>query len=488
MGELLVGDSPLFYLLGEKGYFFMAKRSNAIDMTQGSPVKLMLRFALPMMIGSVFQSLYHMVDSAVLGRYVGSEALAAIGSSSSSVHMLLMLATSITSAVSIVISQQIGSGNKEKIRTGMVSTIYLTVIVGVLLGLISFFVARPLMNLLGTPENIIDGAVTYIQLIGGLCIVSFTYNSASSILRAIGDSKTPLICLILCSVLNVILDLLAVIVLHMGVAGVAIATLISQAISAVCCILYMFKKYPMLRISTKDLKPDLKVTLEIFVMGAQMALQSALLSVGMMVITGVINSYGSNVVAAFTVGSNVQNLAAMLFSNFAFGFSVYVGQNYGARSIERIQRGVREIFLLVGGLTLIATTLSIIFARFLVGLYIKSEEIEVVQASLSFVRIQACFFPFLGWIWLYNSTLKGMGKITITMISSFVELGSKIGLSILLPILMGSYVGIWYAAPIGWILGIIPNVIYYYGGFWKKSLKKLMEKEEAEKAKAASEP
>ncbi|MBQ2667450.1 MAG: MATE family efflux transporter [Clostridia bacterium] len=462
----------------------MAKKSAAIDMTQGSPISLMLRFALPMMIGGVFQNLYHMVDSAVLGRYVGSEALAAIGSSSSTTHMLLMLATSITSAVSIVISQHIGSGNKEKIRSGMVSTIYLTVVVGILLGLISLVAARPLMNLLKTPDNIIDDAVLYIQFIGGFCIVSFTYNSASSILRAIGDSTTPLIFLIICSVLNVILDLVAVIGLNLEVAGVAIATLVSQAISAVLCILYMFKKYPFLRISVSDLKPDMKETFNIFFMGAQMALQSALLSVGMMVITRVINGYGSDVVAAFTVGSNVQNLAAMLFSNFAFGFSVYVGQNWGARNMERIQRGVRDIFLLLGGLTLFATLLSQIFARFLVGLYVNAEEVNVVAASLSFVRIQACFFPFLGWIWLFNSTMKGMGKIPITMASSFVELGSKIGLSILLPILMGSYVGIWYAAPIGWILGILPTAVYYYGGFWKKALKKLIEKDAADKAKA----
>ena len=230
----------------------MAKNSKAIDMTQGSPVSLMLRFALPMMIGGVFQSLYHLVDSAVLGRYVGSEALAAIGSSSSSIHMLLMLTTSITSAVSIVISQQVGSGNKEKVRSGVVSAIYLTLIVGASLGLISFLAARPLMVLLETPENVIDGAVTYIQFIGGLCIVSFTYNAASAILRAIGDSKTPLVCLIICSVLNVIFDLIAVIGLQMGVAGVAAATLISQVISAAFCIIYMFKKYPMLRISFSD--------------------------------------------------------------------------------------------------------------------------------------------------------------------------------------------------------------------------------------------
>lgn len=462
----------------------MAGKSKALDMTQGSPIKLMLRFAVPMMIGSIFQSLYSMVDSAVLGRYVGSEALAAIGSSSSTTMMLMMLATSITSAVSIVISQFVGSNDRAKIRAGLVSTIYLAVGVGAVLGLASLFGARPLMKLLGTPDNIIDMSVLYIQLIGGFCIVSFAYNAVSSILRALGDSTTPLIFLIICSVLNVVLDLAAVIGLNMKVEGVAIATLISQAISAILCTVYMFHKYPVLRITKANLKMDVKITMRIFIMGAQMALQSAMLSIGSMVITSVINSYGSDVVAAFTVGSNVQNLATMLFSNFAFGFSVYVGQNYGARAINRIKRGVREIFLLVGVLSALATALALIFSDFLVGLYVNAEEVRVVEASLSFVHIQAWFYPFLGWIWLYNNTLKGMGRIGITMVSSFVELGSKIGLSILLPILMGSYVGIWYAAPIGWILGLIPDVVYYYGGFWKKKMMAETEKEQRQAAAA----
>ena len=187
----------------------------------------------------------------------------------------------------------------------------------------------------------------------------------------------------------------------------------------------------------------------------------------MMAITRVINGFGADVVAAFTVGSNVQNLAVMLFSNFSFGLRS--ARLFGARQAERIRRGVWEIFLLVGGLSALASALSLIFAEPLVLLYVKPEETQVIEASLSFVRIQSWFFPFLGWIWLYNSTLKGMGKIGITMISSFVELGSKIGLSILLPIWLG-YTGIWFSAPIGWILGLVPDLIYYYGGFWKKAL------------------
>lgn len=450
----------------------MAQKSSALDMTKGSPIKLMARFAIPMMIGSVFQAMYTMVDSAVLGRYVGSEALAAIGATTSTTGFLLLLATSVTSAVSIVMSQYVGSQDKVKIKSGLVSAIYLTVGLGIVLGALGFFLARPLMNLLGTPDNIIDMSVTYIKLLCGLGICTFAYNAVSSVLRALGDSKTPLIFLIICSILNVILDLIAVIGFKMDVDGVAWATLLSQAISAAGCIVFMFKKYPELKLTKSDMSPNVKVMGKIFVMGAQMALQSAMLSVGMMVITRIINSYGSDVVAAFTVGSNVQNLAVMLFSNFSFGFSVYVGQNYGAKNALRIKKGLNQMLLLVGGITLVALALSQIFANFLVGLYVKPDETAVIEASLSFVRIQSCFFPFLGWIWLYLSTLKGMGKITVTTISSFVELGSKIGFSIVLPMIFGSYVGIWYAAPLGWILGIIPNAIYYYSGKWEKDFTK----------------
>lgn len=442
--------------------------TQALDMTKGSPVKLMICFALPMMVGSIFQALYSMVDSAVLGRYVGADALAAIGAASSTTAFLLMLATSVTTAVSIVMSQYVGSRDEEKIRSGLSATLWLTLAVGVVLGIASVLLAGPLMHLLDAPENVADMSVQYIRLVCGFCIASFAYNAVASILRALGDSRTPLIFLIICSVLNVVLDLLAVIVLGMGVDGVAIATVLSQAVSALGCTAYMLGKYPQFRLSGRDLMPEGRVMTRILGMGGQMALQSSLLSVGMMVITRIINSYGSDIVAAFTVGSNVQNLAVMLFSSFSFGFSVYVGQNYGAKDMPRIRRGLNEMLLLVGGISLFACVLSRVFAGQLVGLYITAEETAVIEAAILFVRIQACFYPFLGWIWLYLSTLKGVGRITVTTVSSFVELGCKIGFSLLLPAVMGSFVGIWYAAPLGWIFGLVPLVIYYYSGRWTK--------------------
>ena len=447
----------------------LAQHAHTLDMTRGSPVKLMLRFALPMLVGSVFQSFYTLVDSAVLGRFVGAGALAAIGATGSTTHFLLLLSTGVTSAISIVLSQTVGAGDKARLRAGIAAAGYLTLVLGLGMGLLALWMARPLMELLDAPEDIIDQSVLYIRLICGCGIATFAYNAVASILRALGDSKTPLVFLVLCSLMNGVLDLVAVLGLGMGVAGVAVATVLSQALSAVACTVYMFRRYPELALHRSELRPDWRILRRIFGIGAQMAVQNSFLSLGMMVITRVINGYGSEIVAAFTVGSNVQNLATILFSNFAMGFSVYVGQNYGAGLAGRIHKGLRQIFWLVGALSLVSCGLSLCFARPLVTLYIGAQETAVVSTAISFVRIQACFFPFLGWIWLYNSTLRGLGKISVTMLSSFVELASKIGFSLLLPIWFG-YTGIWYAAPIGWLLGMLPDVVYYHRGRWQQAL------------------
>ena len=444
-------------------------QKNTIDMTNGRPVKLMLQFAIPMMIGSIFQSLYSMTDTIIVGRFVGSDALAAIGAASSTVALLMMVTNGVTSAISIVLAQFFGAHNEKGVKAGVAAAGHMTIVLGLVMGLISLILAGPLMKLLNTPSNIIADSTIYIKLVCGLCFAQMAYNSAAGILRSVGDSKTPLYFLIICSVLNIILDLIAVIILDMGVAGVAIATVCSQAISAVLCIFYMFKKFPALRPEKKDLLPNWPVLGKLMSLGGQMALQSTLLSVGMMVITRVINGFGSDVVAAFTVGSNVMNLATMVFSNFSFGFSVYVGQNYGARRPDRIRQGVKEIAILVGCLALSTTLLSQIFARALVTLYVSPTDASVYEAALQFVRVQSCFYPFLAWIWLTNSSLKGMGEIMWTTVSSIVELTCKIGLSLLLPLFLG-YTGIWLSAPMGWILGIIPGLVFYLSGKWIKKM------------------
>jgi putative MATE family efflux protein len=441
------------------------------DMTQGNPMRLIIAFAIPMLIGSIFQSLYNTVDSAVLGRFVGAQALAGIGATGSTTFLMLSLAMGVTGAVSIVMAQFFGAKNEAMVKKATVSAIYLTLAAGIIMGMIGFAAARPIMELLGTPPDIIDLSVVYIQITCGLCIAQFTYNTAASILRALGDSKTPLYFLILCSLLNIVLDLFFVLVLHMTVDGVAYATVISQALSAVACIVFMFKKYPILRFDREDLQPDWKIIRKVAGLGLPMGLQSCLLSVGMMVITWVINGFGSDIVAAHTVGSKIEQLATLIFSQVAFSFSVYSGQNFGAKDLDRIKAGFRSAFCIVGGLSLISAAVCLIFKNQLILLFVKPEEAAIIRSTKDFILVQSLFFPALGWIWLYNSALKGIGNVRTTLISSIVELGSKISLSILLSKVFG-YIGIWYAAPIGWVLGIIPSALNFHTGAWKKKLDK----------------
>ena len=444
----------------------MSKPSGAIDMTRGKPINLMLRFALPMMIGSIFQSLYSMVDSAVLGRFVGSHALAAIGATTSTTGLILLLATGVTSAISIVLSQYVGANDTDRVRKGIVASGWITLLLGVVLGLISVFAARPLMQLLKTPEDVIDMSVLYIQIVCGCGIAQFAYNAAASILRALGDSKTPLYFLILCSILNVILDLISVIGLNMGVAGVAVATVGSQAISAVICILVMFRKYPNLMPKRHTLRPDMPVSLKIFGMGAQMALQSLFLSVGMMVITRVINGYGSNVVAAFTVGSNVQNLAVMLFSNFSFGFSVYVGQNFGAGDRERVHESIHKGLLI--HLTTSALFSVIIFSgRYpMMHLFVGDDPTVIAIGAQVTALIAPCYVLFT-LVEVLSSTMRGVGDAVvpaaITMVfTCIVRLIYLWGYAFS----HNSNLTIAVIYPISWVLTSIAFLLYYKSRKW----------------------
>ncbi len=447
----------------------MAGSTTAGDMTRGNPTKLLIQFAIPMMIGGIFQLMYNMVDTIVLGRFVGAGALASIGATSSTTGCFLFLSTGMTGGISIVVSQLIGAGEAKRVRRASANALLLTIFFGVAVGLIAFVGARPLMQLLGTPADIIDGAVTYIRITCGLIIVQVAYNAIASVLKAIGDSKTPLYFLILCSFLNIVLDLFFVLALEMAVAGVAWATIISQGIAAALSFVYMRRKYAILRFNRQEMALDKKIMGDYLRYGLPMGATSCLLSVGMLVITSVINSFGSSVVAAYTVGSKVENIAVLLFNQFALSFSVYAGQNFGAGYKDRIYSGIRQAMRLVVILSIIAAALMLLFGKYVSMLFIDGSETEILSISGWMIRIEACFYPALGLIWVFNSALRGLGQVNVTIFSSIVELLSKILISVLLSRELGP-VGIWFAAPIGWVLGGIVSGVAFYCGRWEKRL------------------
>ncbi len=434
-----------------------ARKRAGLDMTQGSAARLLILFAIPMWIGGIFQLMYNLVDTIVVGRFVSIDALAAIGAAASTSMFIMFMGNGLTNGLSIIVSQAEGAKQEERLKKAVAHAAYMVLGGGAVLGALSFFGARPLMELLGAPENIIDQSVLYIQITGGLTVIQQAYNGVSSVLRAVGDSKTPLYFLIFSSLLNVGLDLLFVLGFNGGVAGVAFATVLSQLVSAVLCGLYMSKRHKRLVPDRESWRLDKAMIKEYLSIGLPMCAQSMVLCVGMFVITSVINSFGSDIVAAYTVGGKVEQLATVSFSNVAFSFSVYAGQNFGAKKFQRIKEGLRKGLLIVCGLSVVSTAVMLIFARSLALMFMESPSEYVLEAAVSMVRIEAMFFWALGGIWTVNSALRGMGKVKATLVSSIVELTAKIGGSMLLPIWMG-YVGIWLSAPIGWVLGMAPSL------------------------------
>lgn len=434
-------------------------KAKNLDMTQGEPARLLVLFAIPMLIGGIFQLMYNMTDTLVVGRFASVDALAAIGATGSTTSLIMMLGQGLTNAVSVVISQAEGAGRQDRMKSCVAHAVYLVLAGSLVLGLASFFGARPFLTLLGTPENIINDAVSYVQITGGLSIALTAYNGVAAVLRAIGDSKTPLYFLILCSLLNVVLDLVFVIAFHGGVPGVAIATVISQAVSVVLCVFYMVRRYPRLRPDAASFRFDGKIIREYLTIGLPMCFQSGVLCVGMFVITAVINSFGSDIVAAYTIGGKVEQLATLSFSNLAFSFSVYAGQNYGARLYRRIGEGLKKGLLIIVGLTILSSAVMLLFARPLAQIFLEEDVAAVLDGAVAMIRTEACFFWALGIIWAVNSTLRGMGLVRIALVSSIVELVCKIGISVTLSQVIGS-AGIWIAAPSGWVLGLIPSLIY----------------------------
>lgn len=435
------------------------------DMTEGPITRQLIMFALPLFVGALFQLMYNMTDSVVLGKFVGADALAAIGATGTTTFGLLNIAIGVTNAYTVVISQQFGAGNRNQVRRAVANTMWISAALSILLGAVGFFGAEPLMRLLGTPEDILEPASMYVKIFGGFIAGQVFYNTASAILKALGDSKTPLYFLIVCSLLNIVLDLAFVLIWNGGVPGVAWATIISQILSGILCMIYMFHKYPELRFGVREMRIEGTLMKEMLRIGIPLGLTNGLLSVGMMVVTSVVNSFGSDIVAVYTVGGKVSQIATVTYSQLAFSFSVFAGQNFGARKYTRILEGIRRSLKMVLALSLVSSVLIFLAADYVALLFLNADEISILDSSVVMIRIQACFYLFLGAIWVYNSALRGVGDVKTTVASSIVELCAKVGLSILLAHLAG-YVGIWFAEPIGWILGLLVSGIVFHRKRW----------------------
>ena len=435
----------------------------AKDMTSGSPIKHIIGFAVPVFLGSIFQQFYNIVDTMIVGRFVGVNALAAVGSTSSIMFCVQGIATGLTTGFGVLISQAFGAKNEKGLRHNVSMSTYLTVIISILVTTILLIVNKPLLHTMNTPEEIFGGASTYLRIIfAGFC-ATMGYNLFAAILRAIGDSKTPLYFLILSSVLNIILDLVFVITFRMGVAGVAYATVVSQVVSAVLCFLYMKRKYPqVMRAEADEKRFSMGSAGKLMGMGVPMALQFSITALGTMIVQSTLNLLGETAIAAYAAAQKLQGIVGQPYVALGSAMATYSGQNAGAGDFKRIRDGFKKCMLLL----VITVAITFVLARTLGGaatmLFVDQAETEVIRLSEQYFSIATWFYLPLASIFIFRNALQGIGFGVDAMIGGVFELAARALLIKIIGTGFG-YAGICFCDPAAWVAALIPLIpLYYY--------------------------
>ena len=436
------------------------------DMTQGDPTKLLLQFSIPMLIGNIFQQFYNMVDSIVVGKFVGQDALAAVGVTGPINFFIFSLTLGLGAGLSIVISQFYGAKEYDNVKKAFATTIYTVIGAALLMGIIGFFSSRFLLELLNTPDSIIGQADMYLKIscagILGVC----GYNGIASVLRALGDSVTPLIFLGIASVLNIVLDLLFVVVFHMDVPGVAIATIISQLLSAIGCTIFAMKKMELLRLSRKEIKIDRVIFKKGIRLGIPIALQNSFISMSTMALQGVVNNYGKTTIAAASIAGRIEQLILQPGMSLGVAISSYTGQNIGANQVERVKKGFFAATRIIIIFSLVMLPIIYFGGGSIMQLFTKTEDYEVVRQGIDVLRIPSFFYCFLGMIFVSRNFLSGAGDVKIPMAMGFTEVVCRVLFANLLSYYMGSQ-GIWLATGLTWFFTSIVGVLRYRSGKWK---------------------
>lgn len=437
------------------------------DMTKGSPLKLILSFSVPMLIGNVFQQVYNFVDAAVVGRFVGAESLAAVGSTGTILAVMICLMMGLTSGAGIIISQCFGSRKFDEMRKTVTGLIYIVVILSVITSIAGIIFARPILRLLSTPDSVIDEAVRYVNIIFAFTIGMAMYNSAGAILRSLGDSRTPLYALILSSLLNVGLDLLFVVVFKAGVAGAAIATVISQIISAVYCIVHIVRYREQLNLEGMSFKTSKEALIRIFQTGLPAALESCLISLGTMSVQRLVNSFGEMTMAAYTAATKIDSIAIAPVVSIGMSLSVFAGQNRGAGNLERIRKGLYQTLLSLIGICIVLAVVIVLLRHQLLGLFLdKNEAAEAIIIGSRYLVIVSVAYIVAAVMRTYLNILRGAGDVNTSAIAGILELTGRIIFAYILVHPFGS-TGIWMATPLAWAMGASVPVIRYYSGKWK---------------------
>ena len=431
------------------------------DMTVGSPTRLLVGFSVPMIIGNIFQQFYSMVDAIVVGKFVGVDALAAIGATGSLNFLILGFTIGLTAGFSVIIAQRFGAGDEGGVRRATAMSVLLSATISVIITVGSLVLTVPMLSAMQTPANIMEDACGYMYVIFGGTTATIFFNLVSAALRALGDSKTPLYALVVASIINVVLDLVFVLQFHMGVIGTAYATVIAQAVSCVLCVVYIIFKLPILHLHRSDFKFNGSSCWQLLKMGLPTGGCSSVTAVGAVVLQGVINGFGSDVVAAFTSGNRVEQLMVQPAYSFGMAIVAYVGQNLGAREMDRIQTGVRKCVIICVAICVVCGLAEIIFGEYLVQIFVSAEETVVIYYAKYYLIVSGIFLPMLALLNTYRNAVQGLGNGMVPLLCGVLELVSRVGVAWFLVEPLG-YLGVCLASPVAWFTAFLLSGVYFY--------------------------
>ncbi|HOO79492.1 MAG TPA: MATE family efflux transporter [Lachnospiraceae bacterium] len=445
------------------------QNKNTLDMTTGNTLGHLLRFTGPLLIGNVFQQLYNMVDSWVVGNYVGPNAIAAVGACGSMNFFFFSLSSGLAIGVGIIVAQYFGAKDEVHVKETIANSAYVLVVASLIVSILGYLTGPYILRLLQTPPEVIDDSISYMRTTCCGIVAIALYNGVSSILRALGDSKTPLYFLVISSIINVGLDLLFVLSFHWDVFGVALATIISQAISAIISIIYAYRKVSYFHLTRKEMHPNRRIIIKSIRLGLPVALQNSMIAVSMMALQGVVNTFGPTVMTAYTISSRVEQMVQQPYMSLSTAITNYSGQNIGANQLERVKKGFRVSVLIVLIFSVLLIPIAYIFGTSIIGAFV--DDVAVINLGAESLRITSlCYFA-LGMIYVPRAVLNGCGDTAFSMINGSTEVVCRLIYSFQLTKIPAiGYRGIWYTTGLTWITTALICILRYLSGKWKYKL------------------
>ena len=436
---------------------------NRGDLTQGGITRTLLTFTLPMMVSSLLQQCYNITDTLIVGQFIGRQALAAVGSAYALMVFLVSILSGLSMGSGTVFSQQFGAGDFPRMRRSIFMSFVFIGAIALLLNAAVFIWIDPILGWLSVPDDVYGMMRSYLVIIFTGIVFTFLSNFYSSLLRAVGDSMTPLVFFAISALLNIGLDLFFILVLDMGIEGAAVATVVSQAVGALLIVWHTYRKRAELRFRREEMRFDWAGFKEILSFSSLTCIQQSIMNFGILLVQGLVNSFGTVVMAAFAAAVKIDSFAYTPVQEFGNAFSTFVAQNFGAGKKDRIRSGVRSAVAVAALFSVFISAVVFIFARQLMLVFLRPEEVEIIDAGVRYLRIEGSFYVGIGLLFLLYGYYRAIRRPGMSVVLTVLSLGTRVGLSYWLASVPGiGETGIWWSIPIGWALADIVGIACYF--------------------------